>query len=405
MSTRELVVELCQQLNKAEYHSVCERVIIGEQWIEKVKDLQGVTKNQLVRWGLPLKLANEIGETLRQREAEAIEHGVQSLWKYELAPALTRLGVVGSAVSTMQDSLEKKRDPEKWAAKRILAAVRRWRARAAARNGRRVSISLIRPPGGESQSDKSDVSDSDEDYQVESTERALERRESRAHDRIEAAMMKYAERRRQRGEGGQQKKAMLHFWPIKKDAKIPEFDLQLVPNCEVKALLLRLAKECNRTDKQVAPHVHRLVVQHWLETIEDLDLIEEEHWDSWSIPYRLVFLINQHMEENSPGLLSSVSSYLPSFMSSGADKSTSRTPSVSHEPSTNQMDSVGFGAGVGFGLGSAYFISEADERAASSSDRPPIDRPAPSRPMRRVDLPSRTPGGPGGRAPTFHGYN
>merc|ERR1719474_1969641 len=62
-------------------------------------------------------------------------------------------------------------------------------------------------------------------------------------------------------------------------------------DCEVTRLVRDLCRQLNRSDQEVLPHLHRIVTLNWIESLDDLDLVSEDHWADWEVPEKLVISI------------------------------------------------------------------------------------------------------------------
>jgi len=69
-------------------------------------------------------------------------------------------------------------------------------------------------------------------------------------------------------------------------------------DCEVSRLLHRVfgvAKQGAEGTNEV--YLHRLVTQNWIEEIEDLNLVEDKHYEDWNFPEKIVVVLKQELAE------------------------------------------------------------------------------------------------------------
>lgn len=69
-------------------------------------------------------------------------------------------------------------------------------------------------------------------------------------------------------------------------------------DCEVTRLLHRVfgvAKQGVEGTNEV--YLHRLVTQNWIEEIEDLNLVEDKHYEDWNFPEKIVVVLKQELAE------------------------------------------------------------------------------------------------------------
>lgn len=306
MKTQELIRSLCLKLGHEDAATAIVKKIVGENWLEEAEDLAGVARVTLERWEVPLKLVDEIDDYMLDTKATAISSGVSAWVNYTARPALVRMTGISGAMETLRRDAEKRNYPETWAARRLQ---RWWRRRKNERDQRLLQKAL-----------RSSLSA--EDFK-RPTERETERvRRARAEEKIRQAVRQWVERRRaaknsQKGRGksgSSASAAAARSTPQGKSQASPGARLSLrsedgsergtasnslaaallrmsrgeVRPCEMALAAKRVVAAMGRDEKEMMPHIHRLVTQNWLEELDDLDLVEDRHWQAWGMPEKFV---------------------------------------------------------------------------------------------------------------------
>lgn len=70
-----------------------------------------------------------------------------------------------------------------------------------------------------------------------------------------------------------------------------------VKDCDVSTLLFGICQSLKLDNEELLPYFHKLVTQNWIEKIDDLDLVEDRHWEAWQFPEKIVILLRQELLE------------------------------------------------------------------------------------------------------------
>mmetsp|Transcript_52154 Transcript_52154/g.91665 ORF Transcript_52154/g.91665 Transcript_52154/m.91665 type:complete len:417 (+) Transcript_52154:43-1293(+) len=336
MLTKELLANLCNKLHHEDAHTVLVKKLVGENWLEKAEDLKHVPRQQLERWDIPLKLVDEIFDLLNEREADSILSGLSAWVNYTMRPNLERWTGVTSSIEALRSDAEKRREPRLWAVKRLQRSFRRRQAKEHRERDERLMREAL-----------DDAHDKD-DFCRLSDKASHARRKRRAEEKIARAVRVWVERLRatkrvqQRGsrskgkglesrseasslssgsalsKGGYPGGAnLIHVStsllksPTEGKASITsvsgQTDLRAalmrlskgeVRRCPVEGLVRQIGRIMQREERDMTPYLHRLVTQNWLEDLEDLDLVEDHHWEAWDMPEKLVILMKQELAEH-----------------------------------------------------------------------------------------------------------
>eukprot|EP00929_Paragymnodinium_shiwhaense_P108063 TRINITY_DN74390_c0_g1_i1.p1 TRINITY_DN74390_c0_g1~~TRINITY_DN74390_c0_g1_i1.p1 ORF type:complete len:365 (-),score=81.24 TRINITY_DN74390_c0_g1_i1:256-1350(-) len=309
--TKELLQKVCKQLDHEEGARPCIKKLVVEQWLVTVDDLRRVPRLRLEKWGVPLKLVEELCEILIDAEATAVVNNTYAYVNYTLRPSL-QLMTAGAMFESLRDDAERRRNPRAWAARKLQQAFRRWKKEKAKREDAEFVQNLY-------------SSLSKNDFCRKSEEEAALLREKRANDKIRRMVRRWQARRRS-GDGDSDRLSIFSVyseWMEEYLTMCPSGTGCLVvpasiracqgalKECEVTRLLRKFARKLQRPWEEILPYVHRLVTFNWIETCEDLSLIDEHHWNEWEFPEGLVVLIKEEVEAQSkPGFRAAASSAL-----------------------------------------------------------------------------------------------
>lgn len=329
MLTNELLANLCSKLQHEDAHTSLVKKLVGENWLEKAEDLKLVPRQQLERWDIPLKLIDEMFDFLNDKEADAIISGFSAWVNYTVRPNLERWTGLSSSIEALRMDAEKRRQPDVWAAKRLQRSFRRRQAK----KNRERDECLLQEALNEVH-EKGDI--------CRLSEKASEaRRRRRAEEKIARAVRVWVERLRatkraqQKGSRGKGKgaessrevsslssgsKGGLNLTLGNPSLSKPfsdgrasvtsasgQSDLAAalvrlsrgeVRRCPVEGLVRQVGRIMHREERDMMPYLHRLVTQNWLEELEDLDLVEDHHWEAWEMPEKFVILMKQELAEH-----------------------------------------------------------------------------------------------------------
>jgi len=285
--TKDLLKNLCSELQKDAFAGTLIKKLVGEHWLEKVEDLRYVPQHRLESWGVPLKLIDEIYDFLAENEVDEGAHDVNAYMNYTLRPAMQSYLTPSISFSKLRDDAEKRRQPQTWAAKRL----QRWFRHRQQQRARKPVIT----------EDQVLSWVEDEDFFKPDAGKSQEMREKRAMQSLKKGVARWRARKtREKTEGvsGIQRAAPTDPFLAKivemSPNTIPAFLAQraaAVPrDCEVYQLFIQFGNSLNQSEEEMRPYVHRLVTINWLEEKEDLALVEDRHWDAWAIPEKLVVL-------------------------------------------------------------------------------------------------------------------
>ncbi|CAJ1337340.1 unnamed protein product [Effrenium voratum] len=285
--TKDLIKNLCAELQKDEYAGTLIKKLVGEHWLEKVEDLRYVPSTRLEGWGVPLKLIDEIYDFLAENEADEGAHNVNAYVNYTLRPAMQSYMTPSISFNKLRDDAEKRRQPTVWAAKRL----QRWFRHRQQQRARRPVIT----------EDQVLSWVEDDDFFKPDAGKSQELREKRAKESLKKGVTRWRQRKaREKAEGvsGLQRQPPADPFLAKIVATcantIPAFLAQRAAtepkDCEVSQLFKEFAKTLSQAQEDVKPYIHRLVTINWIEEKEDLALVEDRHWESWAIPEKLVVL-------------------------------------------------------------------------------------------------------------------
>lgn len=310
MLTRDLINNLCVKLDHEDKSPLIVKKLVTENWLEKVDDLRYVPKSRLEHWQVPLRLVDEIFDYIVETEADALTHGVSHWLNYSFRPTVDQYvkGPVWSTMEYLRKDAEKRRDPEAWAKKVLEGWVRRLKQRRRQEYEQRLLAEALME------------SNSKEDFCRLSEKDHENRRRKRAYARIGAAVKVWREKRKaQKGRGkGSERTSLVKQDPRKGSGGHSTADQRehavarpsglgclLVrhsegkpKDCEVSRLLLATLQAAHHADQDCQDYVHRLVTMNWIEQLEDLELVEDRHWESWAFPEKIVILLKQELREH-----------------------------------------------------------------------------------------------------------
>jgi len=295
--TKDLLKNLCAELQKDEFAGTLIKKLVGEHWLEKVDDLRYVPSTRLEGWGVPLKLIDEMYDFLAENDADEGAHNVNAYVNYTLRPAVQGF-TPAISFAKLRDDAEKRRHPKTWAARRL----QHWFRNRQKQRARRPLVT----------DDQVLSWVEDGDFFKPDSGKSKELREKRAKESLKKGVARWRERKaREKAQGVQGPQTR----PAPADpflAKIAATSPNTIPaflaqraaaqprKCEVSELFSEFGKTLNQSDEELRPYVHRLVTINWLEEKEDLCLVEDRHWEAWAIPEKLVVLAKQEAEKTGP---------------------------------------------------------------------------------------------------------
>jgi len=311
--TKELIEKVCKHLGHEEGAKPCIKKLVAEQWLVTVEDLRRVPRLRLEKWGVPLKLVDELCEFMIDAEATAAVNSTFAYINYNVRPSL-QLMAVGGMFDSLREDAERRRNPRVWAARKLQTAFRRWQKNKSKRESEAFLASLR-------------GSLSKNDFCRKSDEEAAIVRERRASDKIRRLVRRWKTQRQDEADCDRMSQMSMFSvhseWMEEFMAMCPSGAGSLVvpaamrmcrgelKDCEVTRLLQRLAGKLRRPWDEFVPYVHRLVTFNWIETCEDLNLIDEHHWMEWDFPEGLVVLIKEEVTAMSkPGFRAAAGSAL-----------------------------------------------------------------------------------------------
>lgn len=314
MQTQELLQHLCINLGHQDAVTALVKKLVSENWLEKVDDLRQTPRDRLENWGVPLKLISELQEELQNDEAKANVAGVNAWVNYTARPWVQRSAPY-LLTRAFKDNVQRRVDPEEWAALRLQGA---WRCR------------KLRQQKAQ---DEVLVAFDMEDFATQTEEEKYRIRRERAEARIKRFVRRWRYNRLKKGSSkvpshptgsaagarvaARRQTALAAALQVAdqavaaaaaSDPEVEVFGYSIskhlaqasqgkMRNCEVTELLVKLGKNMGKSKEEMAPHIHRLVTLNWLEDIDDLRLIEEHHWADWEMPERLVIAIKADLLE------------------------------------------------------------------------------------------------------------
>lgn len=305
MLTRDLIHTLCSKLDHEDKSTLIIKKLVQENWLEKVEDLHYVPRSRLERWEVPLKLVDEIYDFVIEQEANAFSNGVSAWVNYSLRPTIDHYmsGPIASNIEWLRDDAEKRNNPDVWAAKRMQRWYRRRkRRRLQEKDSQLMTLALM------------EANDSSEFSRLDDKENYRRRRE-RAMVKIRIAVRAWVTRLREKKRRGQATSSKGRGKGKDDGAKqnsqsadtgCPGLAVLLLrhsegkaKDCEVRRLLLKVFQvvKHGEEDKNLI-FLHRLVTQNWIEEMDDLELIEDKHYEEWQFPEKVVVLLKQELREH-----------------------------------------------------------------------------------------------------------
>lgn len=267
---RDFIRAVCIYLGHGEGASFCIKKLCHDNWLDTREDLRLVPRSRLEAWGLPLRLVHEIVDASHEMDASRSVAGFVGVLNYHVRPSLDpALSAIPGVLRQLRSDALRRRHPEVWAGRRI---VRWWRT--ILQDRRRTAC------------ERADVAHAvsgrwlglvQEDFKRPSAEEADGLRRQRALQTLRVLVCRW---RFQRALG-----RGLHSREPKE--------------CEVTDLLRGFAVELRRGWSEVRPHAFTIVSDHWLETVMDLEIVEERHWEAWGVPEKLVQLLKAELERAS----------------------------------------------------------------------------------------------------------
>eukprot|EP00927_Polykrikos_kofoidii_P033727 TRINITY_DN28554_c0_g1_i1.p1 TRINITY_DN28554_c0_g1~~TRINITY_DN28554_c0_g1_i1.p1 ORF type:complete len:382 (+),score=83.62 TRINITY_DN28554_c0_g1_i1:127-1272(+) len=291
LSTKEFVQKLCDQLGHAEGAAPCVKKLVNDHWLHDFDDLRRVPRQRFERWGFPLKLIDEVCEALLDADTNAAVSSMQAYVNYSLKPSLAWFSGA-SILDSLRSDAARRRDPEEWAAKKLQHAFRRWQRRKEQAANESFMLAIA------------ESIDENEVCRLQGAQHEEVRRK-RAEEKLRRMVRRW-KLRKARGQSSStefQADSIKHLLAscssgagslvVATSARETHGSLR---ECEVTELLRRFAWKMNRPWDEILPYAHRLVTFNWLESFEDLAIVEDRHWDEWDVPERLVVMVKVEIE-------------------------------------------------------------------------------------------------------------
>jgi hypothetical protein len=299
MLTRDLIRNLCSKLGHDDAATTIIKKVVAENLLDKVDDLRYVPRSRLEHWEVPLKLVDEMFDFVIDTEATALASGASAWVNYSFRPALNQYltGPIGSTFELLRDQALKKKDPETWAVKRLQRFFRRRMREKSKQRDELLMSKALR--GYDTRGDFRRLKDEDNEA----------RRRNRAEARIRRVVRAWVERRR-----AQKKTSRADGFEPRGSVKGGSMDSieagnglaasfvrmsgGKVKDCDVSKLLFGVCRKLKLEDEEVLNYFHKLITQNWIEDIDDLDLVDDQHWEAWRFPEKIVILLKQELREH-----------------------------------------------------------------------------------------------------------
>jgi len=271
-STAQLIQDLCEEIGHADGAVPCVKKIVQENQLDELDKLHYVPARVLEDWGVPLKLCHLMYDHLHEQSADDIVGGVNSFVNYSLRPSVLR--AAGGALDFMQ----KRADPETWAALRLQRWFRRRKQQKDLATLRQMEVLAA----AQSALDK-------KEFRNLSESKRREMRKARAEDTLRLFVRRWKARRAARQSAGKAAKAggrKLSFDDV--DGidlvnSLSRLSTGKESSCEVAEMLYKMAGEVLQ-QREVDEQVQHLVVENWLEDVSDIALVRDRHWKAWRTP-------------------------------------------------------------------------------------------------------------------------
>eukprot|EP00929_Paragymnodinium_shiwhaense_P088854 TRINITY_DN49162_c0_g1_i1.p1 TRINITY_DN49162_c0_g1~~TRINITY_DN49162_c0_g1_i1.p1 ORF type:complete len:401 (-),score=71.68 TRINITY_DN49162_c0_g1_i1:44-1246(-) len=271
--TADLIKSLCTDIGHEDGASACIKKVVQNNWIVDMNDLKQVPIETFEKWGLPLKLCYKLIEALADDAAADYWKGITSTVNYTLRPKLAKLQ--GGTVQFLQ----KKSNPREWAAIKMQNFYRK-RQRIKALEAQQEEARLTQP-------DDDEVAAllGGEDFRRMDADEAHQVRVARAEDKIRRAVRRWKARRERRLRGEDTSSAPTRRFSLTLMSAMTPGVLGPPKDCEVADFLMKLGHdELGYNEGEVTGWVRMVVNQHWIEQMDDIDLIDERHWRAWEVP-------------------------------------------------------------------------------------------------------------------------
>eukprot|EP00928_Gymnodinium_smaydae_P016952 TRINITY_DN1643_c0_g4_i1.p1 TRINITY_DN1643_c0_g4~~TRINITY_DN1643_c0_g4_i1.p1 ORF type:complete len:465 (+),score=99.07 TRINITY_DN1643_c0_g4_i1:93-1397(+) len=328
MSTAEVIRRLCREVGHEEGAAPIVKKLKKEQWLHSMDDLWSVPRERLETFGLPLRLVEAIAGS--RPAASAVYSGegctlrqVRAYLNYSVLPTAARWFDMPGGIKSLQDDAERRRNPDLWATRKLQRAYRRRRsARRRREEGRRLEAAM-----------KAELEEDEYECKarLRSPAEAAALRDARARERLARLARQWRQRRKAEAaaeaQAAGEAEAPATTSTRRKSRSYEEAERIAALNtsglgsavsaatsrrcrgrlkdCEVTKLMKLFAKQIGRDWELVEPHAHQLVTFNWLESAEDLQLIEHRHWVAWNMPEVLAVMIRDEVFLNQrPGLTS-----------------------------------------------------------------------------------------------------
>lgn len=289
MLARDVVQTLCANLGHEDSAHACIKKLVVEHWLDKTDDLRYVPRTRFETWGVPLKLIHDLTEFVAEQEVTEQINGINSYVNYSLRPALNSFSA-SRAFEKLRDDAERRRQPAVWAAKRLQRSFRR-----------RQAARLAAEEGGGTALDSPDP----EDFCLPSEDQVEKLRLKRAEEKLSRMARQWKQKRESSGQtpqsrSGQPKRHPFFVEVMSNEASSMAASLAAharwhPKECAVTDLVRRLGAELQKEEDDIMPTIHRLVTLNWLEDLQDLELVEDRHWEAWGIPEKLVILLKSEV--------------------------------------------------------------------------------------------------------------
>jgi len=306
--TADVIQLLCLKLGHEDGSAPIIKKLVAQNWLEKADDLRYVPLTRLEKWGVPLKLVYEIRDFINDQEADQTLAGMKAFYNYDMRPTLSGWFSPTAAIDQMLDGAMRRQNPTEWAAN-VFQRFRRNKVRKREKDAPNEALDALVQSWIETG-----------DNFKRSEEEAYERRRKRAEEKLCGFVKMWRERKAGIPKPQSRRLPVGLVSAISatgQDGAIPgglsgtsgglaalisRRGSGKLRKCPVSELLSSIATQIGRSDQDVAPHVHRLVMLNWLEEVADLDLVEDRHWEEWETPEKLVIeikaAVRAHMEEH-----------------------------------------------------------------------------------------------------------
>jgi len=239
-----------------------------------------------------LKLVEDLTDFVIEGELNEGVQSVKAYVNYTVRPGLGKLNPFTNVFKTLSENAEKRRYPKEWAVRKLQRNFRAWKIRKERMEAEQFEAALSKAVL------KKEISRMSE-------EKAYEVRRQRAEDKIREMVREWRERRRQghtRSRLSLSSSALALYTNMCNAgpgslvaATCARACRGILKDCEVVALLREFANKNEKPWEDIEPVAHRIVTFNWIESMEDLAIIEDHHWDAWNCPERIVSLVKEEV--------------------------------------------------------------------------------------------------------------